>query len=229
MPLISVLNCASFFCCKAVLYHLRNPTRISIHIAAPTVENKTTEFKENVSRFGKLPCIVHGDFKLAENIAIFRYLDREFGLGQHNWYPKERTVRARVDEYLEWQHANIRAQCAIYFLYVWIRPLQGLDLDPVKVERLRNNMIRCLDQFESEWLDGGRKQYLAGEELTYADLLAACELEQPKIAGFDPRVGRPHLAAWLERVRNSTNPHYDQAHQFVYKFTPKEIPTPAVD
>lgn len=198
-------------------------------IALRKFENKSTEFIENINRFGKLPCIVHGDFKLAENIAIFRYLEQEFGFGdRQSWYPQERTVRARVDEYLEWQHANIRAQCAQFFLYVWIRPLVGLDLDAAKVERLKQNMIDCLDVFESEWLDSGRKAFLAGDKISYADVLAACEIEQPKMAGFDPRVGRPTLTAWLDRVRAQTNPHYDEAHEIAYKFTSKDIPTPKI-
>ncbi|XP_055526145.1 glutathione S-transferase theta-2-like [Wyeomyia smithii] len=216
------------------LYILLEQTKIphqKCPVALRKFENKSQEFIENVNRFGKVPCIVHGDFKLAENIAIFRYLEREFGFGDQklSWYPQDRTARARVDEYLEWQHAEIRAQCAQYFLYVWIRPLVGLELDAAKVDRLKQKMMDCLDVFEKEWLEGGRKPFLAGDKVSYADVLAACEIEQPKLAGFDPRVGRPNLTAWLDRVRAQTNPHYDEAHKIAYKFTPKEIPTPKVD
>ncbi|XP_062539528.1 glutathione S-transferase theta-2B-like [Armigeres subalbatus] len=196
-------------------------------IALRKLENRSTEFVQNVNRFGKLPCIVHGDFKLAESVAIFRYLSREFQFDDR-WYPKDRAHRARVDEYLEWQHANIRAQCAQYFIYCWINPLLGLEVDQAKAERLRAKMIDGLDVFEREWLDGGRQPFVTGKELTFADVLAACEIEQPKLAGFDPRVGRPQLAAWMERVREATNPYYDQAHKMLYKLTPKEIETPKV-
>ncbi|XP_058444860.1 glutathione S-transferase theta-2-like [Malaya genurostris] len=214
------------------LYILLEQSKISHEkcpIALRKLENRTKEFIESISRFGKVPCIVHGDFKLAENIAIFRYLDREFGFGEQNWYPKDRVIRARVDEYLEWQHANLRAQCTLYFMYVWLGPLKGMDVDPDKSLRLRDNMIKCLHQFEIEWLEEGRKPFLTGQDMTYADLLAACEIEQTKITGFDARAGRPHLAAWLERVRNRTNPFYDQAHRIIYKLTPEEIDTPNVD
>lgn len=32
-----------------------------------------------------------------------------------HWYPKDSRAQARVDEYLEWQHANTRLSCAMYF------------------------------------------------------------------------------------------------------------------
>lgn len=38
-----------------------------------------------------------------------------------------------------------------------------------------------------------------------------------EIAGFDPAEGRPLFKEWLERVRKDLNPHYDEAHKFVYK------------
>ncbi len=33
------------------------------------------------------------------------------------------------------------------------------------------------------WLRGGEKPFLAGEQISVADILAACELEQPSMAG----------------------------------------------
>lgn len=104
-----------------------------------------------------------------------------------------------------------------------------MEVDPKKVDRLRTKMVDGLDLFEREWLDGGRLPFVGGKEFSFADVVAACEIEQPKLAGFDPRVGRPQLAAWMERVRAATNPHYDQAHKMLYKFTPKEIETPKVE
>lgn len=37
------------------------------------------------------------------------------------------------------------------------------------------------------------------------------------IAGYDPEIGRPKLAAWLKSVKEKTNPHYDEAHHQVNK------------
>lgn len=50
------------------------------------------------------------------SIAILRYICRTYKVADH-WYPKDSMKQARVDEYLEWQHLNTRADCALYYLH----------------------------------------------------------------------------------------------------------------
>uniref|UniRef100_A0A182UKQ6 glutathione transferase n=1 Tax=Anopheles melas TaxID=34690 RepID=A0A182UKQ6_9DIPT len=179
-------------------------------------EHLTEEFKA-INRFQKVPCITDSQIKLAESVAIFRYLCREYKVPDH-WYPADSRRQALVDEYLEWQHHNTRATCAIYFQYVWLRPLMfGTKVDPKQAEKYRARMERSLDFIEREYL-GSDARFIAGDEITVADLLAACEIEQPRMAGYDPCEGRPNLTQWMARVRESTNPYYDQAHKLVNKF-----------
>uniref|UniRef100_T1HZZ7 GST N-terminal domain-containing protein n=1 Tax=Rhodnius prolixus TaxID=13249 RepID=T1HZZ7_RHOPR len=74
-------------------------------------------FQEEYSKlnpFKKVPVIDDNGFILTESIAILRYLCRERPVPDH-WYPKNSQLRARVDEYLEWQHNETRAHCALYF------------------------------------------------------------------------------------------------------------------
>uniref|UniRef100_A0A2M3Z9Z4 glutathione transferase n=1 Tax=Anopheles braziliensis TaxID=58242 RepID=A0A2M3Z9Z4_9DIPT len=178
-------------------------------------EHLTEEFKE-INRFQKIPCIVDSQIKLAESVAIMRYLAREYQLAEH-WYPTDSHLQARVDEYLEWQHYNTRATCATYFQYVWLRPrIMGSTVDPKQSEQYKSQMDSCLDFIEQEFLGHG-KPYIVGDQITVADLLAACEIEQPKLAGYDPCAGRPNMTQWMERVKNVTNPYYDEAHKLVYK------------
>lgn len=80
-------------------------------------------------------------------------------------------------------------------------------------------MQRCLDDIEKLWLSQGK--YIVGNELTVADLFAACEIEQPRMAGFDPTEGRPILKKWLERVREETKPYYEEAHVILNKIVAK--------
>ncbi|XP_058066715.1 glutathione S-transferase theta-1-like [Anopheles bellator] len=187
-------------------------------------EHLTEQFKE-INRFQKVPCITDSKIKLAESVAIIRYLAREYTLPDH-WFPAESRRQARVDEYLEWQHHNTRAACATFFQYVWLRPrLMGTAVDPKRADQYREQMEKCLDFIESEYLGHG-SPYIAGDEISVADLLAACEIEQAKMAGYDPCAGRPKLTEWMARVRDATNPYYDQAHKLVYKIMPDTIPKP---
>ena len=34
---------------------------------------------------------------------------------------------------------------------------------------------------------------------------------------YDPCEGRPNMKAWMERVKNETNPYYDEAHSILNK------------
>jgi glutathione S-transferase len=90
------------------------------HVACPVALRKgahlTEEFARNVSPFQKVPVVHDGEFRLTESVAILRHLCRTRGdLIADHWYPSDPLVRARVDEYLEWQHANTRFNCAMYF------------------------------------------------------------------------------------------------------------------
>ena len=51
--------------------------------------------------------------------------------------------------------------------------------------------------------------------------MACCELEQPQIAGYDVRQGRPVLEAYMDRVKAELNPHYEEAHKVLYQMRDK--------
>lgn len=142
-------------------------------------EHLTEEYKKNVNRFQKVPAIVDNGMRLAESVAIFRYLARESKIDDH-WYPKDSKARARVDEYMEWQHNNVRMGCAMYFRLKWLQPLiTGKESDPKLVKEMQDKMEEALNLVENEWL--GKTNFIAGDTVSVADLLAACEIEQPSI------------------------------------------------
>lgn len=112
----------------------------------------------------------------------------------------------------------------------------GEPAKPERVAQLEKNMNEVLDVVENIWL--ANSPFLCGDQITVADIFGACEIEQPRnltfsvffclvdwfflgIAGFQPREGRPVLKAWLDRVREETNPYYDEAHSVLYKLAAK--------
>ncbi|KAJ8942023.1 hypothetical protein NQ318_002777 [Aromia moschata] len=81
-------------------------------------------------------------------------------------------------------------------------------------------MVNSLDQLEELFLSDG--PFINGfQKITIADVLAACEVEQTRMTGFEPTEGRPMLQAWLDRVKNECNPYYEEAHQVVRNNTEK--------
>lgn len=141
----------------------------------------TDEFRDNVNRFKKVPAIVDNGYQLSESVAIFRYLASRNKIDDH-WYPKNDKVRGRIDEYLEWQHVNTRQTCMQYFILSYLKPLTiGPSADDAHIiATAEKQMNSILDLFENLWLRPGC--FISGtNQLSFADVLAACELEQPSI------------------------------------------------
>ncbi|XP_020282042.1 glutathione S-transferase theta-3-like [Pseudomyrmex gracilis] len=178
------------------------------------LEQYTPKF-EAINSFKKVPVIEHNGFKLIESVAIVRYICREFKVDD-KWYPQDSKHQAKVDEYLEWQHLNTRLFCATYFLTKFLNPLmRGTPPKPEKVAEAEKRMNDCLDIIETIWLKD--KPYLVGNTISVADIFGVCELEQTRLAGYDPKKERPHLTAWMERIARETSPHYENAHKYLNK------------
>lgn len=140
----------------------------------------TDEYAENINRFKKIPCINDNGFKLAESVAILRYLTRENekAVADH-WYPRDSKARARVDEYLEWQHMNTRLHCSTYFWLKWLLPtMMGKVASESRLAEAKSQMEATLDIIANVWLKPKEQKFIAGDQISIADLLASCELEQ---------------------------------------------------
>ncbi|XP_071445871.1 glutathione S-transferase theta-1-like [Hetaerina americana] len=162
-----------------------------------------------VNPFHRVPTIIDDGFKLMESVAILRYLCRTRNLDDH-WYPKDPKLQARVDEYLEWQHIDIRSNTMGYIMNKFMMPsLTGTPADKKLVDMLQNNMDQSFDYIENVWLKNDKK-YLIGEQISIADLLGVFEAHSTRVAGYDPRINRPKLTSWMDRMRTELNPHYDE-------------------
>lgn len=61
------------------------------------------------------------------------------------------------------------------------------------------------------------KQYLCGDEISIADLMAISEVIQPTIGGLDTTKEHPKLAEWLERVKTILQPEFDEVYKTFYE------------
>merc|ERR1719166_420363 len=94
--------------------------------------------------------------------------------------------------------------------------------DEADVAKQLKIMTKALDTVESVWLEKGKNKYITGsDKISVADIWACCELEQPSMAGYDVRKGRPILEEYMNRVKGELNPHYDDAHKVVYMMVKK--------
>ncbi|TMW42019.1 hypothetical protein DOY81_012901 [Sarcophaga bullata] len=125
--------------------------------------------------------------------------------------------RARVDEFLQWQHTGIRTSCSLYFRFTWAQAkLFGYPASEGKIRKYQKMMEKDLNQMENLWLSGTK--FLVGNEITAADVFGACEIEQIRCAGYEIKDKYPKMYKWIENVRKQLAPHFEEAHHTVYAY-----------
>uniref|UniRef100_A0ABI7XWT2 glutathione transferase n=1 Tax=Felis catus TaxID=9685 RepID=A0ABI7XWT2_FELCA len=148
------------------------------------------------------------------SVAILLYLSRKYQTAPY-WYPPDLQARARVDEYLAWQHTAIQLPATNVYLCKSLLPhFSGQPVDTVRLDRLLGKLKPALQHLDQEVL--AAKPFLATEQVSLADLMAFTELMQPTAVGCDLFRDWPRLAAWRARVEAALGPELVQdAHKLV--------------
>ncbi|XP_067280610.1 glutathione S-transferase theta-1b [Pseudorasbora parva] len=172
----------------------------------------------------KLPAIKDGDFCLAESIAIMMYLAEKFHTPDH-WYPADLQKRARVNEYLSWQHTSIRMHGSkIVWFNLLIPKALGVEVPKEKIDNAIESLDLSLKFFEEKFLQD--RPFIVGDQISMADLVAIVEIMQPLGAGMDVFENRPKLKAWKDRVREEIGAElFDEAHQRIFSIKETVNPT----
>uniref|UniRef100_UPI00398F70E0 glutathione S-transferase theta-2 n=1 Tax=Pristiophorus japonicus TaxID=55135 RepID=UPI00398F70E0 len=192
------------------------------HVERPVAlrkgEQNGAEFTK-LNPMQKVPVIVDSGFVLTESVAILKYLATKYDVPRF-WYPQDLLQRAKVDEYMAWQHTNVRPHAAkVFILEVLIPKMTGQPVDEIKLTKALSELTVTLDKLESMFLQN--QPFLCGDEITLADLLAICELMQPLGADRDILKDRPKLIAWRNRVQSALGKTFDDAHAFLYQLRNK--------
>ncbi|XP_022917152.1 glutathione S-transferase theta-1-like [Onthophagus taurus] len=158
----------------------------------------------------KIPAITENGMNLIESVAILRYLDAT-GRINEKWYPKEPMKRAKVDEYLEWHHINMRAVFFTLFQRKIIFPkFFNKVTSPESLAKFDEAAYNALDTFIEHWL--GDKPFITGNNITAADLWASCEIDSLPAVKINPfSDGREKLADYIVRVKNGASPWYEES------------------
>ncbi|EDV22041.1 uncharacterized protein TRIADDRAFT_59618 [Trichoplax adhaerens] len=177
--------------------------------------NRTEEYKKIIAT-QTVPAITHGELKLFESVAILQYLAEAFSTPDH-WYPSEMKKRARINEYLHWHHLNARCNAGLLVImnYIYTPYFYNQKVSEEEKKASIVSMERVLDTFESYFLKDNK--FIAGDEISIADLMAIGEFIAPDIIGIYVGKHRPRVAAWHDNVKAALGPVYDSAHADLYK------------
>ncbi|TNV76123.1 hypothetical protein FGO68_gene7360 [Halteria grandinella] len=177
------------------------------HVDLMGGENKSDWYLENIHPQGKMPAIIDksskGLYTLFESHAILRYVTHKYpSLVPEHWYPTDPVARARVDQYLDWHHSNMRQGCTYFLVYKYLVPsimrkingkdYKESDFEAYQRENNRKLMHYALKQIETFWLKPNSTSPKLSliqspphtkfdspySHLTIADLSSACEIAQ---------------------------------------------------
>ncbi|KAG7667402.1 putative Glutathione S-transferase T1 [Nannochloris sp. 'desiccata'] len=173
----------------------------------------------------KVPYLQEPDgFGLAESSAILRYLcNTRHNIPDH-WYPLEPRVRATVDAIMAWHGSTLRIGSMLVVWNLAIAANLGLEGNKPLVDDYGLPTLKeALKVLECVWLGGNNTKFLVGNQISIADIMLACEIEQ--LALLDAVPGAPQImellapykkvTTWLDNVRTSSQPHYDNVHKIL--------------
>ncbi|XP_072462954.1 glutathione S-transferase theta-4-like isoform X3 [Notamacropus eugenii] len=141
-------------------------------------EHHSKEFVR-INPLMKVPVMKDEDFILGESVAIMIYLCRKFKTPDH-WYPADTQSRALVDEYLAWQHLNIKKHCTkILWMKMVIPHLFQYAVPELKLKESMTELSHRLDLLKKKFLKD--KPFLTGDRISLADVMALEDLVQTSL------------------------------------------------
>ena len=90
-------------------------------------------------------------------------------------------------------------------------------IDQSKVDRFKADLPEVIGHIDKYFLRGNN--YIGGnEDVSVADLLGVCELMQ-LYPVYEEEIyeSNPNVKAWMQRVRERLQPHFDEGHSITYR------------
>jgi glutathione S-transferase len=194
-----------------LLYHdprAPNPRRVRIFLAEKSVAYDTIEvlianaahLTEDFRRknpLSLLPVLELPDGRiLRESMAICRYVEEQHP--SPNLFGSDAWERAQIEMWN--RHAELELLWPIAQVFRNTHPfwVGRIKQAPEFGEIMREHVALRLSWLEDEL---GKRQYMAGDRFTVADITAVCAIDFGKPSGIriDPET-QPNLAAWYKRV-----------------------------
>ncbi len=156
-------------------------------------EQRSEEFLK-LNPVGKVPVIQDEDITIFESMAIARYLVNKTN---SDLYPQDLKQRAVVDQWIDFSNIHVQGMLTRVLFNRLIAPMVGAEVD----EDSLNFGLEMLEQYFPV-LDNqlGVSTYLAGDNLTLADINLVAILDPAQAAGVDIS-GYQNLNKWFNSIK----------------------------
>jgi glutathione S-transferase len=147
--------------------------------------------------FGVVPAIDDDGFQMYESRAIIRYLDAR--LPGTALTPADLRERGRMEQWMSVESSYFTPAAMKMIYQLVFNRWRGLETDQGIVDKARGEVGRALDVVDKA-LAG--KQYLAGEQLSLAEISFMPYLEYLTVGGAgDLMSARENVGPWWDRIR----------------------------
>lgn len=89
-----------------------------------------------------------------------------------------------------------------------------MERNAVKVEECKGKLLKAVSNFEKHFLAKGK--FVAGDEISIADLKPLCELTQLWMSDIKPYEAGSRVEQWMNDCKEKLQPHFDTAHKVVH-------------
>ncbi|KAH0828989.1 glutathione S-transferase [Lanmaoa asiatica] len=163
-------------------------------------EHKSPEFTK-FQPFGQIPYIDDDGFILYESRAIARYLIKKYpNQGTTTLIPTDPKEEAMFEQAASIEAFNFNANATPLVFEKVFKVMGGGQTDPSKVTEYLGKLEARLDVYD---VILGKQKYMAGENVTLADLQHLPYMGMLFVAGHgDVIKNRPNVARWWNDISN---------------------------
>ncbi len=147
-----------------------------------------------VNPVGKIPAIDDDGFCLFESNAICRYLCDKHG---SSLYPKDVQRRAIIDQWIEYISAHISANFSPVVFNRIFAPRTGRPVNEAAITDGLNFLSGYFPLIETQL---AKHQYVAGDNLSLADIVLLAVLEPAELSQYDLSI-YPRLSTWRAALK----------------------------
>ncbi|KAF8494034.1 glutathione S-transferase [Gautieria morchelliformis] len=196
---LKLYGSANSTCTKrvATVFHEKKVPFEFIEVDVMKGASKTPEYLAR-QPFGQVPYLDDDGFILYESRAICKYIDEKFPNQGTTLVPREAKAKALFEQAASIESSNFDVYASPAVFEKVFKPYLNLTPDQAAFDALIAKLDAKLQAYDAIL---GKQKYLAGNELTMADLFHLPYGTLVGFAGSDVMTRKPNVARWWKELQ----------------------------